>query len=35
VAVRLLSPAPEAPVDELFEAEFAALMETHQAGLAS
>ena len=35
VAVRLLSPAAEAPVDELFEAEFAALMETHQVGLAS
>lgn len=31
VAVRLLSPAAEAPVDEEFEADFAALMEAHQA----
>ena len=30
VAVRLLSPAAEAPVDEDFEADFAALMEAHQ-----
>ena len=31
VAVRLLSPAAEVPVDEDFEADFAALMEAHQA----
>ena len=31
VAVRLLSPAAEVPIDEEFEADFAALMETHQA----
>ncbi len=31
VAVRLLSPAAEVPRDEDFEADFAALMETHQA----
>ena len=33
VAVRLLSPAVEAPVDEEFEADFAALMDAHQAGV--
>ncbi len=33
VAVRLLSPAAEVPVDEDFEADFAALMEAHQASI--
>ena len=33
VAVRLLSPAADVPVDEDFEADFAALMQTHQASI--